>query len=60
VEFVVEEVALGQVSPASLHSTKFSIIVITWGRYNRAEWTQLGLHPPLYELKKKNNGFEDM
>jgi hypothetical protein len=47
------------VSPASLHSTKYSIIIITQGRYNRpvsgrrAEWTQLGLHPPpLCELKK--------
>jgi hypothetical protein len=46
------------VSPANLHSTKFSIIIITQGRYNRsfsgrrAEWTQLGLHPPLCELKK--------
>jgi hypothetical protein len=46
------------VSPANLHSTKFSIIIITRGRYNRpfsgqrAEWTQLGLHPPLCELKK--------
>jgi hypothetical protein len=35
------------VSPAKLHSTKFSIIIITRGRYNRpisgrrAEWTQL-------------------
>jgi hypothetical protein len=43
----------------NLHSTKFSIIIITRGRYNRpfsgrrAEWTQLGLHPPLCELKKK-------
>jgi hypothetical protein len=39
------------VSPANLHSTKFSIIIITWGRYNRsfsgrrAKWTQFGLHP---------------
>jgi hypothetical protein len=43
------------VSPANLHSTKFSIIKITRGRYNRpfsgrrAEWTQFGLHPPLCE-----------
>jgi hypothetical protein len=42
------------VSPANLHCTKFSIIIITRGRYNRpfsvrrAEWT-----PPLCELKKK-------
>jgi hypothetical protein len=47
------------VSPANLHSTKFSIIIITRGRYNRpfsgrrAEWTQCGLQPPLCELKKK-------
>jgi hypothetical protein len=42
------------VSPASLHSTKSSIITITRGRYNRsfsgrrAEWTQF--HPPICEL----------
>jgi hypothetical protein len=47
------------VSPANLHSTKFSIIIITRGRYNRpfsgrrAEWTQFGHHPPLCEFKKK-------
>jgi hypothetical protein len=47
------------VSPANLHSTKFSIIIIIRGRYNRpfsgrrAEWTQLGLRPPLCEFKKK-------
>jgi hypothetical protein len=46
------------VSPANLHSTNFSIIIINRGWYNRpfsgrrAEWTQLGLHPPLCELKK--------
>jgi hypothetical protein len=47
------------VTLANLHSTKFSIIIITRGRYKRpfsgrrAEWTQLGLHPPppLSELK---------
>jgi hypothetical protein len=65
VEFVVDKVALGQVFseyfgfPCQFHSTKFSIIIITRGRYKRpfsgrrAEWTQLGLHPPLCELKKK-------
>jgi hypothetical protein len=49
--FVVDKVALGEfspstsVSPANLHSTKFSIMIITQGRYNgrisgsRAEWT---------------------
>jgi hypothetical protein len=53
VGFVVDKVALGQVSPANLHSTKFSIITITRGRYNRpftrrrAKWTQF--HPPLCE-----------
>jgi hypothetical protein len=41
--------------PANLNSTKFSTIIITRGRYNRpfsgrrAEWTQLGLHPPQCE-----------
>jgi hypothetical protein len=43
------------VSPA-IHSTKFSILTITQGRYNRpvsgrlAEWTQFGLHPPLCKI----------
>jgi hypothetical protein len=38
--------------PLPIHSTKFSILTITRGRYNRpingrrAEWTQFGLHPP--------------
>jgi hypothetical protein len=47
------------VSPANLHSTKFSILTITRSRYNRtisrrrAEWTQFGLHSPLCEIKKK-------
>jgi hypothetical protein len=46
------------VSPANIHSTNLSMIIITRGRYTRpfggrrAEWTQLGLHPPLCELKK--------
>jgi hypothetical protein len=46
------------VSPANLYSTKFSIIIITRDRYNRpfsgrrAEWTQLGLHPPLCGCKR--------
>jgi hypothetical protein len=59
----VDKVALRQVFseyfgfPCHLHSTKFSIIIITRGRYNRpfsgrrAEWTQSGLHPPLCEIK---------
>jgi hypothetical protein len=44
--------------PLPIHSTKFSILTITRGRYNkpingrRAEWTQFGLHPPLCKLKK--------
>jgi hypothetical protein len=66
VEFVVDKVALGRfspstsVSPANLHSTKFSIIIITRSRYNRpiggrrAEWTQLNSTPPLCELKKNS------
>jgi hypothetical protein len=39
------------VSPANLHSTKFSIIINNWGRYNRpisgrrAAWTQLDSTP---------------
>jgi hypothetical protein len=48
----------GRFSPSTsvssaIHSTKFSILTITRGRYNRpvsdrrAEWTQFGLHPPL-------------
>jgi hypothetical protein len=52
VGFVVDKVALGLafseylVSPANLHSIKFSIIIITRAGYNRpisgrrAEWTQ--------------------
>jgi hypothetical protein len=64
VGFVVEKCCWCMFSPstsvssANLRSTKFSIIIITRGRYNRpcsgrpAEWTQLGLHPPLCELKK--------
>jgi hypothetical protein len=39
------------VSPANLHSTNFSIIIITRGRYNRP-FTQLGLHSRLWELKE--------
>jgi hypothetical protein len=48
------------VSPANLHSTKFSIIIITRGRYNRpfngchAEWTQLDSTPTMRILKKKS------
>jgi hypothetical protein len=44
------------VSPANHHSTNFSIIIITRGWHNRpisgrnAEWTQIGLHPPLYHF----------
>jgi hypothetical protein len=46
--------------PLPIHSIKFSILTITRNRYNRpringprAEWTQFGLHPPLWKLKKK-------
>jgi hypothetical protein len=45
------------VSPASHHSTNFSIIIITRGWHNRpisgrsAEWT-LDSTPPIYQLKK--------
>jgi hypothetical protein len=49
------------VSPANLHSTKFSILTLAWGRYNRpisgrrSEWIQFGLHPPLCEFNLKIN-----
>jgi hypothetical protein len=48
------------VSLVNHHSIKFSIIIITRGRYNRptggqcAEWTQLDPTPPLLEFKKKS------
>jgi hypothetical protein len=57
VGFVVNKLAWGRsspstsVSPANLHSTKFSIMIITRGRYNRpfsgrrAEWTHLDSTP---------------
>jgi hypothetical protein len=40
---------LRSVSPANLHSTKFSILTVTRGRYNRLEVADVGLpphHPP--------------
>jgi hypothetical protein len=47
--------------PLPIHSTKFSILTITRGKYNRpringrrAERTQFRLHPPLCKLKKKS------
>jgi hypothetical protein len=64
VEFIVDKVALGQVfseyfvSFANHHSTKFSIIIIIRGSYNRpiggrrSEWTQLDSTPPKLEIKK--------
>jgi hypothetical protein len=64
VGFVVYKVAPGQVFSEyfgfPIQSTKFSILTITRGRYNRpingrrAEWTQFGFHPPLCKLKKKD------
>jgi hypothetical protein len=57
VGFVVDKAALGQVFskyfgfPANLHSTNFSIIIISRGWHNRpisgrsAEWTQLNSTP---------------
>jgi hypothetical protein len=54
------------VSPANLYSTKFSSLTITRGRYDmpitgrRVEWTQFGLHPSLYELKKINPEFHNL
>jgi hypothetical protein len=62
---VVDKVVLRQVYskyfgfPCQSSFHKFSIIIITRGRYNtpfrgrRAEWTQYELHPSLCELKKK-------
>jgi hypothetical protein len=43
------------VSPDNLHSTKFSILTVTWGRYNRPEVVGVlsGPNPPLCEFKKK-------
>jgi hypothetical protein len=60
----MDKVALGQVFseyfgfPANVHSTKFSIIIITRGRYNRpfsgrrAEWTQFDSTSHYANLKK--------
>jgi hypothetical protein len=64
VGFVVDKVASGQVffeyfGFPCIHSTKFSILTITRGRYNRPvsgrrfECTQFGLHPPTMQIKKK-------
>jgi hypothetical protein len=62
---VVDKVELGHVfpstsvSPANLPSTKVSIIITTWGRYNRpisgrrAEWNQLDSTPHNANLKEK-------
>jgi hypothetical protein len=62
VGFVVDKDALGRVFseyfgfPCNLHSTKFSIIIITRSKYNRpisgcrAEWTQLD-SPPTKQIK---------
>jgi hypothetical protein len=46
------------ISPANLHSTKFSILTITRGRYKK--WSTCRVDPvrtppPLRELKKKIN-----
>jgi hypothetical protein len=62
------------VSLANLHSTKFSIIIITRGSYNRrisgrhAEWTQLDSTPTkrikkkhgLWSLDHSNHGIESL
>jgi hypothetical protein len=54
VGFVVDKVALGQVfseyflvSPVNLHSTKFSILTITRGRYNWPEVANVPSGPSL-------------
>jgi hypothetical protein len=49
------------ISPANHHSTKFPILIITRGKFNRriggrrAEWTQMDSTPPppLFKLKRK-------
>jgi hypothetical protein len=40
-------------SPTNLHSTKFPIFTITWGKYNKPEVADVpsGLHRSLWELK---------
>jgi hypothetical protein len=63
VEFVVDKVALGQVSPANHHSTNFFILIITRGWHNRsiggrsAEGTQLDSTPHYSNLKKITSGW---
>jgi hypothetical protein len=62
VVFVVDKVELGQVSPDNLHSTKFSIITITRGRFNRPVVADVPSGPntdstPTMRIKKK--GFMD-
>jgi hypothetical protein len=47
VGFVVDKVALGQVSTANLHSTKFFILTITRGRYKRPEVADVPSGPRL-------------
>jgi hypothetical protein len=69
VEFVVDKVALGQVFSeyfdftSNLHSTKFSILTITRGRYNRPEGADVPSGPSsdstptllIYKKKKKKD-----
>jgi hypothetical protein len=66
--FVVKKVATKQVfsedfgSLANLHSTKFSILTITHGRYYTPDVADVpsaryGLHPSLCEFKKKKKTF---
>jgi hypothetical protein len=62
VGFVVAKWRRGRLSPSTsvspaIHSTNFSILTITRGRYNRpvsgrrAKWTQFGLHYARYDPK---------
>jgi hypothetical protein len=58
VGFVVDKVALGRVFSeyfgflANHHSTKFSILIITRGRYNKANWWPTCRVDPVGQLKK--------
>jgi hypothetical protein len=49
VAFVVDKVELGHVSPVNIYCTKFSILTITRGRYNRPEVTDV-LNGPIMDF----------
>jgi hypothetical protein len=58
VGFVVDKVALGQVSHAKHHSTKFSIFIITRGRYNRPTGGRRAECTKLYSTPQYSNLYE--